>query len=66
MSDQQRLAGCETQDETLVTPAFRVIREDPIDDTRVRHRQSTLLIGEGIRDFVVSRTGLGLHRTAAR
>jgi hypothetical protein len=66
VSDQQRLAGCETQDETLVTPAFRVIREDAIDNTRVRHRQSTLLIGKGIRNFLVSRTGLGLNRTAAR
>ena len=66
VSYQQRLVGCETQDETLVTPAFRVIREDSIDNTRVRHRQSAPVIGEGIRDVLVSRTGLGLNRTAAR
>jgi hypothetical protein len=66
VSYQQRLAGCETQDETLVTLAFRVIREDSSDDTRVRHGQATLLISKGIRDVLVSRTGLGLYQTAAR
>ena len=61
MSNKQRLAGCETKDETLMTPAFRVIREDSIDNTRVRNRQATPVIGKGVRDFLVSRTGLGLY-----
>jgi hypothetical protein len=65
VSYQQCLARCETHDETLVTPTFGVIREDSIDNTRARHRQATPMMGKGIRDVLVSRTGL-LQRFAAR
>ena len=38
VSHQERLTGRKTQDETLVTPAVCVIRQDSVDYARVRHR----------------------------